>query len=413
MVLAAVLIAGVAIVSLGALALQSSDEPEPTPTPEVAGQTEPDQETDGVSESDPEAESDPDVDDTPDPGSTPEGSSEDPEGSPEASDDSQDVEPTSEATAELELLTDDELAEYQPNELGRVMVLMYHQLIEGDTAWHRTPDQFRQDLQWLYDNGFYVIPIRDYIRNEIRAPAGKKPVVLTFDDGTTSQFRYLRQDDGSVEIDPDSAVGILEDFFTRYDDFGRGGLFSILPNAPFAWPDESDQMEFAEEKLQWLVDNGYELGNHTIGHVNLRESTDEEIKDELAGARDMIQEYVPEADVSVLAVPFGVYPTGGDTTLFEGFEYETGYYELEGALMVGAEPGVAPVHADFDPMWIPRINSDDTELGRWFSFAEENPGIMYVSDGNPETVTIPEELHSWLVGTLDEAKAGGKTIVRY
>jgi peptidoglycan/xylan/chitin deacetylase (PgdA/CDA1 family) len=284
---------------------------------------------------------------------------------------------------------------------------------EGDTMWHRTPDQFRQDLQWLYDNDFYVIPIRDYIRNEINAPAGKRPVVLTFDDGVVSQFRYIEHGDGSLEIDPSSAVGILEEFFSRYDDFGRGGLFSILPMAPFSWPDAIQQAEFGEEKLQWLIDNGYELGNHTVGHVNLREITDDEIKAELAGAEEMIREFVPEVEISVLAVPFGMYPQGGDTSIFRGFEYEGRHYELDGALMVGAEPAPSPVHVDFDPMWIPRINADDDELGKWFSFVEDNPGIMYVSDGNPDTITIPNDLHPWLVDTLDEAKAEGKTIVRY
>jgi peptidoglycan/xylan/chitin deacetylase (PgdA/CDA1 family) len=318
-----------------------------------------------------------------------------------------------ESPAEPEILSDEELQRYQPNELGQIMVLMYHHIEEGDTMWHRTPDQFRQDLQWLYDNDFYVIPIRDYIRNEINAPAGKRPVVLTFDDGVVSQFRYIERGDGSLEIDPSSAVGILEEFFSRYDDFGRGGLFSILPMAPFSWPDAIQQAEFGEEKLQRLVDNGYELGNHTVGHVNLREITDDEIKAELAGAEEMIRKYVPDVEISVLAVPFGMYPQGGDTSIFRGFEHEGRHYELEGALMVGAEPAPSPVHVDFDPMWIPRINADDDELGKWFSFVEDNPGIMYVSDGNPDTITIPNDLHPWLVDTLDEAKAEGKTIVRY
>jgi peptidoglycan/xylan/chitin deacetylase (PgdA/CDA1 family) len=311
-------------------------------------------------------------------------------------------------------LTAEELQRYQPNELGQVMVIMYHRIIEGSNdVYVRSPDQFRGDLQWLYDNNFYVIPIRDYIRNEIKAPPGKRPVILTFDDGPVDQFRFIVEADGTKRIDPNSAVGILEEFFTRYDDFGRGGLFAILPLAPFAWPEAPDQMEFAQEKLQWLVDNGYELGNHTVGHVNLREISDDQIKSELARAVDMMREHVPGVEVNVLSVPFGVYPAGGDTSIFHGFEYEGREYALEGALMVGAEPGVSPVHAKFNPMWIPRIRADDEELGRWFAFVEANPGIMYVSDGNPDTITIPEDIHPWLVGTFDEAKAEGKTVIRY
>ncbi len=313
-------------------------------------------------------------------------------------------------------LTDEELQAYQPNELGKVLVLMYHRIDHDaapDNVWARTPDQFRGDLQWLYENDFYVIPIRDYIGNEIHAPAGKRPVVLTFDDGTVGQFRLIEQEDGSVAIDPDSAVGILEEFFSRFDDFGRGGLFSILPLAAFAWPDGEDQLQYAETKVQWLIDNGYELGNHTVDHIDLRDLSDEEIKAQLARAEDLIREMAPESEVSVLAVPFGMYPSGGDTSIFEGWEHDGREYALQGALMVGAEPAPSPVHEDFDPMWIPRINADDEQLDRWFRFVEDNPGIIYVSDGNPDTVTIPEDLHPWLVDTLDEEKAGDREIIKY
>jgi peptidoglycan/xylan/chitin deacetylase (PgdA/CDA1 family) len=392
-IIAGVLILVVAAVSLGVFVLDSDDNGsngDATPKPTT------------VAESPDESDEHSDADD---PAATPV-----PESDPD-----EETEPNDAVEPEprIEPLTEEELARYQPNELGRIMVLMYHRLDDGDTVWSRTPEQFRQDIQWLYDNDFYVIPIRDYIRNEIEAPAGKRPVVLTFDDGTVNQFKFIEQADGTVIIDPDSAIGILEDFFNRYDDFGRGGLFSILPMAPFAWPDASDQMPYAGQKLQWLVDNGYELGNHTVGHVNLREISDDEIKSELARAEDMMRNHVPDVEVSVLAVPFGMYPTGGDTSIFEGWEYEGQQYQLEGALMVGAEPAFSPVHTDFDPMWIPRVNADDEQLGRWFSFVEENPGIMYVSDGNPDTITIPKDLHPWLVDTLDEAKAEGKTIIRY
>lgn len=404
------LILGIFIVAIGIFASQSDDDSVPTPVPDVATTDDPSP----VAEPDDSDVSTPD--ETPDVNGdvTPVESQGDDDTAVEASEDTDAPEEPAEPAPEP--LTEEELQQYQPNELGQIMVLMYHRIEAQDNpedVWTRTPDQFRGDLQWLYDNNFYIIPIRDYIRNEIRAPAGKRPVVLTFDDGTHGQFRMIEQADGSTTIDPDSAIGILEEFFNRYDDFGRGGLFSILPLAPFAWPEAEDQRPYAGEKLNWMIDNGYELGNHTVSHINMRESTDDEIKSELARAEDLVADYVPDVEISVLAVPFGVYPEGGDTTIFRGWEYEGRQYELEGALMVGAEPSPSPVHVDFDPMWIPRINGDDEQLGRWFSFVEDNPGIMYVSDGNPDTITIPQDVHPWLVDTLDEAKAEGNEIIRY
>jgi peptidoglycan/xylan/chitin deacetylase (PgdA/CDA1 family) len=411
-VLAGLALVAVIIVTLGIYALRSDDNresAEPTSTPEVASPTPTQVEEYSDDQNQSEVAPDPTPDDDVDPFPTPDASA-----SGDADIDYADV--SNESETEQETLSEEELQRYQPNELGKVLVLMYHRIepdADPNDVWTRTPDQFRGDLQWLYDNDFYVIPIRDYVRNEINAPAGKRPVILTFDDGTVGQFRMIEHDDGSLEIDPDSAVGILEEFFERYDDFGRGGLFSILPLSPFSWPDAEGQYQYAGEKLKWLVDIGYELGNHTVSHVNLREILDEEIKSELARAEDMIVDYVPDAEVIVLAVPFGIYPVGGDTSIFEGWEYEGREYELEAALMVGAEPSPSPVHTEFDPMWIPRINADDQELRTWFRYVEDNPGIIYVSDGNPDTITIPEQLHPGLVDTLDEAKAGGKTIIRY
>jgi len=55
-------------------------------------------------------------------------------------------------------------------------------------------------------------------------------VVLTFDDSSPGQFRYLAQN-GSTSVDPDCAVGILEAFARRHPDFGLAATFFVLPGA--------------------------------------------------------------------------------------------------------------------------------------------------------------------------------------
>ncbi len=99
---------------------------------------------------------------------------------------------------------------------------------EGDVLF-RTEEELRGDLQWLYDNNFYVVTMQEYIENRMTAPAGKHPVVLTFDDSRPNQFYYDIADDGSVTIDPHSVMAILEDFFATHPDFGHTALFAILP----------------------------------------------------------------------------------------------------------------------------------------------------------------------------------------
>ncbi|MER3486326.1 MAG: hypothetical protein C4345_10480, partial [Chloroflexota bacterium] len=127
-------------------------------------------------------------------------------------------------------LTPEQLRQLRPNELGFIPVLEYHNFVEDpkdEAQFARPLDDFRADLRWLYEHDFYVIPLRDLILNRIAAPAGKRPVVLTFDDSYASQFRVLVNADGTWTIDPDSAVGIMEEFFAAHPDFGRGGFFAV------------------------------------------------------------------------------------------------------------------------------------------------------------------------------------------
>ena len=110
------------------------------------------------------------------------------------------------------------------NELGKIMILMYHDIGEPEDIWVRTPENFRKDLQTLYDKGYRAISMKDYIEGNIDTPPGTTPVVITFDDGTKGQFNIL-DEDGEFVINPDSAVGILEEFNKEHPDFGLKATF--------------------------------------------------------------------------------------------------------------------------------------------------------------------------------------------
>jgi peptidoglycan/xylan/chitin deacetylase (PgdA/CDA1 family) len=312
-----------------------------------------------------------------------------------------------------ERLTPEQLQEFRPNELGWIPVLQYHHFGPVPDQLTRTPEQFRGDLQWLYDNGFYVVNVRDYINNRMPVPAGKRPVMLTFDDSAVSQFNIQQLPDGQLTVDPNSAIAILEAFFNEHPDFGRGGHFAILPDRAFSWPDAWDQQEFSGMKLEWLVNNGYELGNHTIDHANLALIETPEIQYQLAEAERLTRKFIPDARLEIVTLPYGGYPDGNDDTVFSGFHYEGEYFEYEAVLLVGANPAYSTVSTEYHPFWIPRIQAFDEELGRWQDFILENPGIMYVSDGSPDTVTIPNEIDWALQGTLDESKLMGRELIRY
>ena len=320
------------------------------------------------------------------------------------------------ATSELDPPAPSTPVELLANELGQVPILMYHQIGPEPEQFTRTPEQLRADLQWLYDHDFNVISMQDYLTNQIDIPAGKRPVILTFDDSPVSQFRLIPLADGQLAVDPNCAIGILERFFAEHPDFGRGGHFGLNTKRIFAWApdaDASDQEPYVQMKLRWLLDNGYELGNHTVDHANLAELTLDEVKQQLAVANDTVLALVPDAQMTVITLPYGMYPPDEGERFLQGFTYQERDYAWDGALLVGANPAYSPFSTEFDPYETARIQAFDTELDYWFQRFVDEPGLLYVSDGDPNVVTVPAALHPSLAGTLDLTRVGTRELVRY
>lgn len=349
--------------------------------------------------------------------------------------------PPAEATKPIvtgEVLSPDQLQEYQPNELGVVPVFMYHNIIQayseeepqGDVLY-RTEEELRADLQFLYDNNFYIVPYREYIENRITAPAGKHPAVLVFDDSRPNQFYYNIADDGSVSIDPDSAVGILEDFFATHPNFGHTAMFAVIEIWCFDY-EAPDQTPYCQQKLQWLVDNGYEVANHTKDHQDLSNITTDTFMEKVGGTTLWLQQETgQESATGAVVLPYGLFP---DTDINpealdqwhmirDGFDYDGQRVQLISLLAAGAEPAPSPNSTSFDPMSIARIGAKDEPLegegnlflDYWFGQFLARPDLLYTSDGNPDTITVPGVLPPEQDGLLDTEKiaAEGKELIEY
>jgi hypothetical protein len=280
-------------------------------------------------------------------------------------------------------------AELGANELGEIPVLMFHRVIEEPGPYDLSPDQFRRHLEALYERRYYPVRVVDLVDGELDVPAGYSPVVLTFDDSSPSQVRYL--EDG--RLDPDSALGILHAFSAERRDFPAIGSFYVIAN-PFGATGEQ-----ADEKLRYLASVGFEIGNHTRNHVNLRNVPASTARRELAAGAQMIRDAVPGIEVRTLALPYGVWPSDRDLPV--AGEHDGIAYAHDAILMVGGGPARSPFNVDFDPLAIPRMlpNPDydpddppDFTSGYWLSVLDEHPERRYVSDGDPDTISFPAEL---------------------
>ena len=271
------------------------------------------------------------------------------------------------------------------NELGRVMILEYHKIDYPEERWTRTPENFRRDLETLYTRGYRLQSLNDLLDRKITVGAGFTPVVLTFNDSSPGQFRYIAQN-GSVEIDPKCAVGVLEAFIKERPDFGRAATFYVLPGA--SRPNKLfNQPEHEGRKLQFLVSRGYEIGNHTLWHANLGKYPEPVVRQQIAEAQQWIHRHVPDYRIRTIALPHGVYPKDLGWALTGSAKGST--YNHDAILMVAGGAAPSPFSEKFDPAHLPRIQAVERDLAYWLSYFDKHPEERFVSDGDTASITVP------------------------
>lgn len=282
-----------------------------------------------------------------------------------------------------------------PNELGRVMVLEYH-LIGEEGRWTRDPERFAQDLQLLYERGYRPVSAAELMDASFNLPAGLSPVVITFDDASPSQFRYIETSDGKLEIDPASAVGVWLEFGRTRPDWRNRAVFCMLPAAEAGRAFfgnrgiEGQKTEWRFLKVKFLHEQGFELCNHTLWHANLGKYDDAFVQEQIARGVLAIDSVVPGYRVRTFALPLGVWPRNRELAYRGSWtDPKTGRvvsYDFDAVLEVAGGPTRGPHDSQFErPGRLNRVQVYGDELERTLDRMDR--GLRYVSDGNPNVVT--------------------------
>jgi peptidoglycan/xylan/chitin deacetylase (PgdA/CDA1 family) len=296
--------------------------------------------------------------------------------------------------------TDANAATRAPNELGRIPVLEYHLIVpEEKGEFTRTPQQLRNDLAELYKRGYRPVNMTDVLDKKIQQlPKGISPVVLVFDDASPSQFRYVERN-GKLSIDPTSAVGILEDFSAKHQDWPRKAVFCMLPAAQVGrsfFGDkgiEGQKTEWRFQKVQFLHKQGYELCNHTLYHARL-DRAGEKVQEFIARGDLAIDSAVPGYKVRTFALPLGMWPKQRNLAWQGSWTdpktKKTTRYSYDAVLEVSGNPNESPYDPKFDKNSVNRQimykNALEATLNR---LDKEGAAGRYVSDGDPSTVAKP------------------------
>lgn len=304
-----------------------------------------------------------------------------------------------------------DLNEVKPNEAGRIMVVMFHNFIEkyekGDKTYTTTFSEFETLLDTLYTSGYRLISMNDYLTGDISVPAGCIPMVFTFDDGTSGQFSLIEENE-ALKVNPNSAVGIMQEFNKTHPDFGMKGTFFVnLGNQTFG------SIGTLEQRLKHISAMGFELGNHTYSHINLKVDgkTAAIIQEEIGKNQQRVNELIPGYTFAAFSLPYGA-PAKDLTQYVVSGEYEATKYENPAIMEVGWDPAPSPFSVKFDPLSTHRVRSSgidpvDQDLGWWLSNMKRDN--QYISDGNPDTVAIPESY----LEHVNKDMLGGKTLLTY
>jgi hypothetical protein len=283
-----------------------------------------------------------------------------------------------------------------PNELGRIPVFEYHLIVDKNGLYERTHEGLHRDLETMYARGYRPISISEMLDRNIDLPTGQSPVVLVFDDASPSLFSYTEKN-GQLEIDPNSAVGILTEFNKQHSDWKNRAVFCMLPAAQAGrafFGDkgiEGQKSEWRYKKVKFLADEGFELCNHTLYHARL-DRAGAKVEEFIARGNMAIDSAVPGYKVRTFALPLGMWPQNRELAkrgTWKDAKGRTVSYANDAILEVGGGPSRSPYDPQFNPMSIPRVQViGDSAVSRTLTAIEKH-GQRYVSDGNPKTVAKP------------------------
>jgi hypothetical protein len=246
----------------------------------------------------------------------------------------------------------------------RAPILVYHRFLpdryEYSTKVKMRLGDFKAHLEALYDNGYSLVSLGQWLDGHLVVPEGRRPLVLTIDDAFFEDQISLTEDGNP---NPESGLGILWQFYQEHSDFGfHVALFPNLGDKLYPGGEE----ELARV-IAWCIDHGAIPYNHFYTHprldlTELRWIQWEAEKNDLY-LRELLcsisrEDLIPQLG-NILALPYGVWPDhpAAKQALLTYVSPEGKSLQaiLEVDFAVRARYLLPPYSPDFDPWHVPRI----------------------------------------------------------
>jgi hypothetical protein len=158
--------------------------------------------------------------------------------------------------------------------------------------------------------------------------------------------------------------------------------------------------------MQHLVENRHEACNHTMWHARLDRYDDAFVQDQIGSGQDSIKAYLPDDyEIVTFALPLGMWPKNRAARL-AGHLPRRQDVPQEGRARGQRRAQRLALRQRFNPRSINRFIVAPGALERQLAAYDRNPERRYVSDGNPNTVSVPQAL----VERVDRNRLAGREL---
>lgn len=172
-----------------------------------------------------------------------------------------------------------------------IPVLMYHAVSWEKSLITISPDLFRRQMEWLYEQGYHAIPLSQLIDNlNKQTDPPNDSIVLTFDDGFAGLFDNVFPI--LVEYGFSGTIFLVSGYCGRSNDWP--GQPSNIPIMPLLDWDQIREMD----------EYGIEFGAHTVTHPMLDQLDNDEICTEIIHSKSQIETQLSH-EICTFAYPYG------------------------------------------------------------------------------------------------------------
>lgn len=175
----------------------------------------------------------------------------------------------------------------------KVPILMYHHINprydEGNSSANLTPEEFRLHMMTLQAKDYQAVSLQDYYDHVINGTVlPENPVVITFDDGYSSNyeeaFPILKE------------LNIPATIFIVTDTVGETPAGGKVNYAHFTWAQAREMQESG------LID----IQSHSNSHCKMAETSPDQMQRELRKSKYLIEKNVGKT-CDMFAYPFGSF----------------------------------------------------------------------------------------------------------